>query len=299
MATVFPIPAVQASPMITPDLLSRLWCPTCRSSGLRPSGWDGSSQDDGELRCQGCGATYAVRSGIPILVPEAARTEAEWELWREHLRKFQARRETRVRQPRSPLTRVAGKSRPQASFARFTDIRRGAVLDVGCGPGKFRVHFDPNRVSYVGLDPIALPEVRDFPFVQGLAESIPFVEDSFTDVVVLAALDHFRDLGDFLREARRVLRPGGKLHVLQSVHQVRGPISAVKVLGHRVKDALEERRTAAHGREVPKHLAEFTRSSLLERVRREFDLISTGRYTATWYAPDQMFLTLTPRGGLQ
>lgn len=188
---------------------------------------------------------------------------------------------------------MAEKSQPQPSFAEFIRITEGRVLDIGCGPGKFRHHLDLDRVDYIGLDPITMPEVCDFPFVQGLAEYIPFKEDTFTDIVVLAALDHFRKLDLFLQEARRVLKPGGRLHVMQSVHEVRGPISAAKVLAHKIKDDLEERHSE-HGRSVPKHLWEFTTKSLIERLSGSFGVISQGRYSGTWYSPTKLFLSFQP-----
>jgi ubiquinone/menaquinone biosynthesis C-methylase UbiE len=167
---------------------------------------------------------------------------------------------------------------------------------VGCGPGKFRFNLDPLRVSYYGLDPIVLPEVADFPFVQGLAEHMPFQDDSFTDIVVLAALDHFRDLDRFLAEARRVLEPGGRLHILQSVHEARGPISAVRGIAHRVKDAIEERDAPDHARDIPKHLSEFTTATLVRRIGQGLDLTSSQEYHATWYSPVKLFLSFSRTG---
>lgn len=208
----------------------------------------------------------------------------------DHLEEFRARRAARVENPKEVIVKLAEKSQPQPAFAEFIRIDRGTVLDIGCGPGKFRHHLDLSRVEYVGLDPMALPEVSDFPFVQGLAECIPFKKNSFTDIVVLAALDHFRDLDMFLEEARRVLKPGGRLHIMQSVHEVRGPVSAVKLLAHKLKDDLEER-YSEHGRHVPKHLSEFTTRSLIDRLSGSFDVASVGRYSGTWYSPMKLFLT--------
>lgn len=285
--------------MVTRQLVSMLWCPTCEASGLTSFAEIANDApfEEGELRCRECEATYPVRLGVPDLVPEAHLTSGEWALWKDHLEKFQARREERIANPGRAVTRLATRSRPQPPFAEFTGIREGTVLDVGCGPGKFRHHFDPDRVRYVGLDPIVLPEVSEFPFVRALAEYVPFRPGTFTDIVVLAALDHFRDVDRFLEEARRVLRAEGRLHILQSVHEVRGPVSAVKVMAHKVKDSLEDRSTTARGRgrDVPKHLEEFTNRSLIDRLGAAFDLVATEEYSATWYSPVKRFLTLAPK----
>lgn len=286
--------------MISPRLLSMLWCPACQASHLQSAA--SSDRAPGvpapgvhTLICPACEASFPVQFGFPTLIPEDSLTGAEWQEWRDHLEKFRARRMARVENPNETIVKLAGKSRPQPSFAEFIRIDRGMVLDIGCGPGKFRHLLDPSRVEYIGLDPMPLPEVSDFPFVQGLAEYIPFKDKSFTDVVVLAALDHFRNLDRFLDEARRVLVPRGRLHVMQSVHEVRGPVSAVRVLAHKVKDDLEERRYGEHGRDVPKHLSEFTTRSLIDRLSRSFDVASVGRYSGTWYSPTKLFLSFEPK----
>jgi ubiquinone/menaquinone biosynthesis C-methylase UbiE len=251
-----------------------------------------------ELRCTSCDTAFPIRFGHPILIPAGALTGPEWELWQSHLEKFQARRDARVRKPEHPINRLARKSRPHSGFAEFIGIEDGVVLDLGCGPGNFRTVFDADRVHYVGLDPLALPEVGDFDFVQGVAEYLPFKAGTFTDIVVLAALDHFRHLDRFFEEADRVLGPAGHLHILQSVHEVHGPVSAVKVMAHRVKDSWEDGVTASSGRDVPKHIAEFTRDSLVAKLNEGgFESVASETYSATWYSPVKLFMSFQRRDG--
>jgi len=125
--------------------------------------------------------------------------------------------------------------------------------------------------------------------------NLRFKNSIFTDVVVLAALDHFQDVERFFHEARRVLRPGGRLHILQSIHDLRGPISALKVVGHKLKDALEERTMRAQQREAPKHLAEFSFDKLKRRAESTFDVARTMRHSASLFAPVKLFMTLEPK----
>lgn len=283
--------------MVTQQLIEILWCPTCQGAGLgRTDGKESSNAFlEGELACDGCGKTYPVHGGLAALLPQIPLTSHDWQVWEKHLQKFQARREERIANP-DAVTRLAGKkSKPLQPFARFTGITKGTVLDVGCGPGKFRFNFDPSKVTYVGLDPIALPEVSDFAFVRGLAEYLPFKAGTFTDIVVSAALDHFRDIGRFLDQAHRTLKPDGRLHLLQSVHEVTGPISAVKMLSHKVKDGIEDRWTRVRALDAPKHLSEFTSESLLDRIGGHFELVSRESYTPSWYSPAKLFLSLVPR----
>jgi SAM-dependent methyltransferase len=282
--------------VLTQPLIQMLWCPTCQAAGLRRAEGTGPTDPclEGELACDGCGAIYPVHAGIPALMPQIPLTSNDWQVWERHLQKFQARREQRIAHP-DPVTQLAQKqSRPLRPFAKFTGITEGTVLDVGCGPGKFRLNFDPSRVTYVGLDPIVLPEVTDFPFVHGLAEYLPFRTSTFSHIVVLAALDHFREVDRFFDEARRTLMPGGRLHILQSVHDVSGPISAVKMLTHKVKDGMEERWTRVRAHDAPKHLSEFTSESLLARANRYFKLVSQECYSPRWYTQDKLFLSLVP-----
>jgi SAM-dependent methyltransferase len=224
-----------------------LRCPTCRTGELAlPPELENEEQvDEGELRCRQCGSSYPIRFGSPTLLPHGELYTEDWQVWKAHLEKFQARREDRIAHPERVAARWGTRSKPNKPFAEFIDIREGKVLDIGCGPGKFRFALDAVTVEYFGLDPVALPEASDFRLVRGLAEYFPFADGEFTDVVVLAALDHFRDPARFFLEAQRVLRPDGRLHILQSVHDARGPVSLVRLLAHKVKDALEDRATAA------------------------------------------------------
>ena len=275
--------------MINNELLEIVRCPTCERGELEHE----SGNDEAEqLTCRDCGSSYPVHRGVPAMIPYHDLTSAAWKEWEEHLAKFRRRRELRVKKPEATINRFARKSRPQPPFAEFAGIHEGRVLDVGCGPGRFRRYIDLEHVSYVGIDPIVIPAATDFTLVRGLAEYLPFHDETFTDVVVLAALDHFRDTDRFFSEARRVLRPGGRFHIMQGVHEVRGPVSAVRVLTHLVKDGLEDLATSST--EAPKHLSEYTEESLRQAMEPYFDVVNVGRYHATWYSPDKLFLTAAP-----
>lgn len=97
------------------------------------------------------------------------------------------------------------------------------LLDIATGTGlvarsAVRVLGDAGAV--VGLDPSAgmLREARKAlasPLVQGRAEELPFADGRFDVVSIGYALRHVADLEVAFRECLRVLKPGGRLVVLE------------------------------------------------------------------------------------
>ncbi len=91
------------------------------------------------------------------------------------------------------------------------------LLDLACGAGLLAPHVAPLGHRHVGLDlsPTALPQARDHGVrvVRGDVTRLPF-PDAVADVVVAGeVLEHVTDLAGTVREACRVLRPGGTLVV--------------------------------------------------------------------------------------
>jgi len=77
------------------------------------------------------------------------------------------------------------------------------LLDVGCGDGKALAAFDCKKI---GIDPsIALLKQADIPVVQGIAEKLPFPDNTFDIVVSLTAIHHC-DVDRALDEMKRVAK---------------------------------------------------------------------------------------------
>jgi SAM-dependent methyltransferase len=93
-----------------------------------------------------------------------------------------------------------------------------SVLEVGCGTGNYLTALH-GRLGCrgVGIDPSTrmLAAARERPgriaFVQGRAEALGFSDASFDLVYSVDVIHHVAGRLAFFREARRVLKPGGRL----------------------------------------------------------------------------------------
>jgi len=113
----------------------------------------------------------------------------------------------------SPIMRQRAKIVPRAS---------GRVLELGIGMGLNLSYYDPDKVSSVtGVDPApelraaALAAPRDprlaVAVEDGTAEALPFDDASFDSVVCTFTLCSVHTPPAALEQARRVLKPGGRL----------------------------------------------------------------------------------------
>ena len=289
--------AFGVSRMITNNMISDLRCPRTPEQALEINVTQSKGDQiiDGSIACKACGSEHQIRSGIADLVPGDIVSSSDWQLWNEHLNGFAARREWRIQHPQQFSSQITNRSESLfKAFADFVNIKSGKVLDVGCGPGNFGKKLGKD-VAYYGIDPLPLEETDTFPAVRAIAEYLPFRTDMFTDIVVMAALDHFQDVSAFCKEAVRVLQPNGKLHIVQSIHEIRGPITAIKFAAHEIKDLMETRQTNAESKDAPKHMGEYDRKSLYEALGQWFEVSAETTHSKTWYSPENLFLSMTVR----
>jgi len=100
-----------------------------------------------------------------------------------------------------------------------------AVLDLACGTGDLTKALAQKGFAVTGLDisaemmEVGKVKCRDLDpqpqFVLGSAEQIPFPDASFDAVTIAFGLRNFDHRAECLQEIRRVLKPGGRLAVLE------------------------------------------------------------------------------------
>ncbi len=101
----------------------------------------------------------------------------------------------------------------------FLPEKRGRILDVACGLGattrRLTRFYRPCDVTAINLGASQLARARSRApgcrFVRMDAARLAFPDASFDAVISVEAASHFRTRARFLREAHRVLAPGGRL----------------------------------------------------------------------------------------
>lgn len=108
-----------------------------------------------------------------------------------------------------------------SAWAKSFDNAHARALDLGCGGGHAGFAVAPHVGEVIAydlssemLDAVTTAahdrEIGNLSTVCGAVESLPFKDASFDLVLTRYSAHHWTDLGVGLREARRVLRPGGR-----------------------------------------------------------------------------------------
>jgi demethylmenaquinone methyltransferase/2-methoxy-6-polyprenyl-1,4-benzoquinol methylase len=115
-----------------------------------------------------------------------------------------------------------GRYRREA-LARAGLTRGQRLLDIATGTGvvaRAALTITGNTGDIIGLDPsigmlLAGREKERFPLIEGGSEHLPFRDASFDMITIGFALRHFADLDAVFRDCRRVLRPGGRILIME------------------------------------------------------------------------------------
>jgi ubiquinone/menaquinone biosynthesis C-methylase UbiE len=149
---------------------------------------------------------------------------------------------------------------------------QGDVLEIAAGTGRNLRHYPPGvQLTAVELSPEMLELARQEAAALGReadlrigdAQALEFADDSFDTVICTLGLCTIPDDRAAVREIKRVLRPGGRLVLLE---HVRSPVAAVR-FGERVLEPIMLRFEHDHLlREPLEHLA--GEGFVIERVER-------------------------------
>jgi demethylmenaquinone methyltransferase / 2-methoxy-6-polyprenyl-1,4-benzoquinol methylase len=105
------------------------------------------------------------------------------------------------------------------------------VLDVACGTGDLALEAAARGASVVGLDfssemlRHAREKSREVEWVEGSALALPFGDDAFDAATVGFGARNFADLAQGVGEMVRVVKPGGRIVVLEITTPQKPPLS--------------------------------------------------------------------------
>jgi ubiquinone/menaquinone biosynthesis C-methylase UbiE len=128
---------------------------------------------------------------------------------------------------------------------------QGEVLEIAVGTGRNLAHYPAGtRLTGIELAPEMLAIARrratelgvEADLREGDAQVLEFADESFDTVIITLALCTIPDDRAAVREVRRVLRPGGRLVLLEHVRSPAAPVRAVQ----RILDPLSVRIEADH-----------------------------------------------------
>jgi SAM-dependent methyltransferase len=99
--------------------------------------------------------------------------------------------------------------------ARLARYATGRLLDIGCGIKPYRSLAAPYVSEHIGVEHASTPHGLDVVDIIATAYDIPLDDASVDTVLCTDVLEHLEEPAAAIREAARVLRPGG--HAIYTV----------------------------------------------------------------------------------
>jgi len=105
----------------------------------------------------------------------------------------------------------------ERALVDFIGNQGAGILEVGCGTGHWLRTLQARRIRAIGADLSrqmllgARTKTWGIPLIRARAEALPFSSSTLDRIFSINAHHHFSDKLQFIREARRVLRPSGSV----------------------------------------------------------------------------------------
>jgi SAM-dependent methyltransferase len=206
--------------MISTSITRLVQCPDCASALSR-------SEAEPAMVCTGCGRHFDVSRGYVDLRP--ATTFAEQTKYLDHDLHADARHES-IAPP------VLGSKIRNDMLREFLHPGPGdRVVDLGCGSGRAIVWNAGSGASILGVDIspfFAAEAVEHADLILGDLRRLPLAAGAFNKAWSLDVMEHLspQALEDVLREANRVLAPGGALFIYTHVRKNGWPAAGVRLV---------------------------------------------------------------------
>ena len=120
------------------------------------------------------------------------------------------------------FTYTIGASKRIQIMSEYTDVKpNDIILDTGGNTGKITQAYSKNCKEVIVLEPkrsiveYGRSHRPNIKFIEGGAENIPLPDNYFDKVVASASFHHFSDQDKALEEMKRVLKPDGKIIILE------------------------------------------------------------------------------------
>jgi SAM-dependent methyltransferase len=229
-------PVANDHPMLTAqDIVPLLSCPVCGQPDL--------VFQEGSVLCPARHRTF-IDGNLVRIEGAQAELSSEWHaLQATGAADYQEGHG--VSQSADPVARQFG------GFMAVTLKEHQKVLDIGCGmDGKLPDYVgELGLEGYIGLEPLAVAAPPAFPLLSGaIAERLPIRDGALDAVMFATSMDHIEDIDSSISEAKRVLRPGGRIYMWIGLYDpeeiARAKTFAVILMGSRLKRVV--RLLAAH-----------------------------------------------------